>query len=278
MEFVYNSRNPKAPAAFASFEAMHTIFEMVLVHVGEADARQLAEKAESLVMELGKRLNRHDPESIFYLINASTCNAGIAVDEDTFGILQFCEAFRCSTYGYFDISALSKVACLPAYRLDPASMAVSLNAEGIMLDAGGFGKGYALDHVKRLLTEAGVTDALLNFGDSSVMAIGAHPFGNCWQVGTSSGGRPFRLKDTSLSISGCRPDGKEHIIDPITGKMAADGPMIAVQGRSAFVCEVLSTALYAAPADAREKIIRNFEGYSYTETRQDIGSWIEENL
>lgn len=278
MEFVYSSGNPKAPVAFVSFEAMHTVLETVLVGVTETDARRLAGDIEKLVLGIDRKLNRHDSESVFYRINASSGHGSVAVDDDTFGVLQFCEAFRLNTGGYFDIAALSETTVLPAYRLDPESRTVSLADEGIVLDAGGFGKGYALDCVRRVLSEAGVTDALLNFGDSSVVAMGTHPFGDCWQVGTMSGGNSFMLKDMSLSVSGCRPDGQEHIIDPVERRAAGNGGLVAVEGRSAFVCEVLSTALYAAPESERKRIIKEFEGYRHTEIRQDISSWIEENL
>jgi predicted dehydrogenase len=90
--------------------------------------------------------------------------------------------FRKNTDGYFDIAAFSPGGTVPAYRLDPAARSVTLTGADIVLDAGGFGKGYALDRVRKLLADAGVANALVNFGDSSVAAVGSHPFGDCWQV------------------------------------------------------------------------------------------------
>ena len=278
MEFVYSGGNASSPVAFVSFGAMHTVFEIVLVHVEESHARSLADKVEALVLGLDRKLNRHDEDSVFYRINALSGNESTVVDDDVFSVLHLCEVFRKGTMGYFDISALSVVPVHPAYQLDPGPHSVSLCAEGVVLDAGGFGKGYALDRVRAFLSENGVRDALLNFGDSSVAAMGTHPFGDCWDVGIVSGGTPFRLKDMSLSVSGCRPDGQEHILDPVAHRLSCGGGLVAVEGRSAFVCEVLSTALYAAPPEERNRIIREFEDYRYKEIRQDISSWIEENL
>ena len=48
-----------------------------------------------------------------------------------------------------------------------------------------------------------------------------------------------------------------------SGKSAKAGKNIAVEGKSALVCEILSTALYAAPESSRADIIKNFEGYSF---------------
>lgn len=278
MEFVYSSGNPETPAAFVSFEAMHTIYEMVVVGACEFKARKLAEDVENIVSRIEKILDRHDVNSEFYKINESAGHGWTVVDEETFGILQFCEIFRRSTMGYFDISALSGIRVSPSYRLEPGSCSVALAEDSVVLDAGGFGKGYALDHVKKYLDGAGVRNALLNFGDSSVVAMGQHPFGDCWQVGALSGGHQFRLRNKALSVSGRRSDGKEHIMDPVQQRFVAGGASVAVEGPSAFVCEILSTALYAAPAEMRPGIIRGFEGYDYVELRQDMTSWIEGNL
>lgn len=162
-------------------------------------------------------------------------------------------------------AAGGKMPATPGCVLDPATRSVRLTGENVLLDAGGFGKGYALERIRPLLTEAGVRRALFNFGDSSVMSVGTHPLGDCWPVGTVAGGEPFRLVGSSLSISGLHPDGRAHIVDPTSGRMVSRRTMVAVEGRSAFLCEVLSTALYAAPADLRDRIAARFEGYRYTE-------------
>ncbi|MCM1501584.1 MAG: FAD:protein FMN transferase [Bacteroidales bacterium] len=264
MEFIYSSRNPEARTAFASFRAMHTVFEMLAVDVPEEKARRLAEEVEGIVLSHQRRLDRHDPESVFHLINASGGKAMVPVDEDTFSILQFCEVFRKSTSGYFDISALSEYLVAPAYSLDADSMGIKLSGAHVMLDAGGFGKGYALDRVREFLVSEGVRSCLLNFGDSSVSCVGHHPFGDSWQVSAENTGGVFMLNDSSLSISGCRPDGSAHIVDPGRGELVSEDYMIAVEGRSAFVCEVLSTALYAAPQEMRPGIASAFDGYRYS--------------
>lgn len=278
MEFVYSNGNGGAEAAFASFGAMHTVFEMVLVRVGEPRARSIAEKVRLLVTGIEKKISRHDPDSPFARLCSSGPGSPVEVDDEVFSVLQFCETFRKSTVGYFDIAVLSGNSVRPAYSLSPETKSVTLSGEDILLDAGGFGKGYALDRVRQLLVEEDVKDALLNFGDSSVTALGSHPFGDCWAVDVKTGGGTFRLKDSSLSVSGLRPDGTAHIMDPVDGSLVGFPGLVAVQGRSAFVCEVLSTSLYAAPERMRPAIISAFDGYSYKLIKQDMKQWIGENL
>lgn len=293
MEFEYSRANPRVTVAFASFEAMHTVLEGVVTDLGEPAARQLFASIETRVREIESRLNRHDPASLFARINASRGREAVPLDEETYVLLQLAELFRRTTDGYFDLAALSdrsagsvtgpggatgdrrgaasgaaaggKMADTPGCVLDPATRSVRLTDEGVRLDAGGFGKGYALERIRPLLTEAGVRRALFNFGDSSVMSVGTHPLGDCWPVGAAAGGEPFRLVGTSLSISGLHPDGRAHIVDPMSGRWVGRRTMVAVEGRSAFLCEVLSTALYAAPEERRATIAARFEGYRYTE-------------
>ena len=278
MEFVYSAKNPDAPVAFASFGAMHSVFEIVVPGVSEQEARNVAAKAETMVAAVEKKLNRHDPESVFSKLDSSSGLATVEVDDEVFLILQFCEAFRKSTAGYFDIAALSISEIRPAYIMSPEKRTVSLAGQDLFLDAGGFGKGYALDMVRSMLEREGVDNALMNFGDSSVTALGHHPYGDCWKVETRSGGGSFRLKGSSLSVSGLRPDGIAHIVNPVDGTVVGNRGAVAVEGRSAFVCEVLSTALYAAPEAMRQAIMAAFGGYSYKVIKQDLKQWIGENL
>lgn len=263
MEFVFSGKNPDASVAFASFSAMHTVLEMVMANVPEQRARDIAASVERLVLDIESKLGRHSADQVFARINASGGHSAVAVDEEIYSILQLCEVFRKNTCGYFDISALSPVRTVPAYRLENDGKKVCLSGEDVVLDAGGFGKGYALDRVRSLLVESGVSDAMLNFGDSSVLGLGRHPYGDGWRAGTARGGSTFLLKDSAISVSGLSAGEVPHIVDPATGEMVDNGGPVVVEGRSAFICEVLSTALYAAPREMREKVAGRFEGYFF---------------
>ena len=57
VEFVYSAKNPDAPVAFASFGAMHSVFEIVVPGVSEQEARNVAAKAETMVAAVEKKLS-----------------------------------------------------------------------------------------------------------------------------------------------------------------------------------------------------------------------------
>lgn len=130
-------------------------------------------------------------------------------------------------------------------------------SEGMELDLGAVGKGYAGDVVTELLKKQGITSALLDIG-GNIQAIGAKPDGTDWQLGIRS---PFgegtlgvlSVADKAVVTSGnyeryfVGSDGKEygHIINPETGypveNELASITIIAKEGRQG---DALSTALY----------------------------------
>lgn len=106
---------------------------------------------------------------------------------------------------------------------------VSSRNKAVMIDLGGYAKGYALDRAARLLREAGVKAALINIG-GNILAIG-QPGGRAWQVGIrdprgEGSVATLALHDNeAIGTSGdyeryFMKDGKRHphIIDPRTGE------------------------------------------------------------
>ena len=229
----------------------------------EENYRALAEKIEAEVRRLEAIFNRFDARSEVAALNRSREKVKVS-SEDLWFLLEFCEQMRAGTQGYFDIAASSS--CTPGqarFTLSHASHEIKLS-KGCVLDFGGIAKGYALERVRKILCEEnGVENALLNFGGSSVLGIGHHPLGPCWLVAAegSVNGKEYELCDSALSISGLTRGGRNHIINPRTGRAPARGENVAVQGKSALVCEALSTALYAAEPEVRNEIIANFDGY-----------------
>ena len=72
------------------------------------------------------------------------------------------------------------------FRGRPACEAVVKLRPDAIFDFGGYGKGYALQQALGMLKNAGITTALVNFGNSSVCGIGCHPSGDSWQVGVEN--------------------------------------------------------------------------------------------
>lgn len=281
MEFRFSDKNPLHPISLFSFDAMHTRIEVLLTGLDESAGRSIAERVEECCRDMERRFNCHDERSPLSVVNARGAGEPVKVDDEFFMALELCEAFRRGTAGYFDIATDSATAGERSYQLDAKVHTVSLSREGIRLDMGGFAKGFALEQIRRMLADEGVKTALMNFGNSSVAALGHHPYGEWWGVGVEhtkvrgSMAHEVHLDGGAMSVSGRLTDGRYHIVNPTTGGTVAAEEMILVEGRSALVVEVLSTALYAAPRAQRGAIIGQYDGYRATEIYCRAGGGVE---
>ncbi len=239
---------------------MHTLMEILFVHHDRQEAEAIAAGVEQVIREEEKLFSRHLPESPVTGLNMA--EGSMKVGETLYFALELCETMRKETKGYFDIAALSSFGERPAYRCIPSDHSVTRSAPEVMLDFGGYAKGYALEKARQMLRDAAVSSALLNFGNSSVAALGTHPFGEHWKVSPQRNPEMvIRLRDSALSISGNGLSGKSHIVNPLDGKSAVKNYDLGVTGKSALICEILSTALYAAPESEYENILASFSGY-----------------
>jgi thiamine biosynthesis lipoprotein len=123
----------------------------------------------------------------------------------------------------------------------------------VAIDLDGIGKGVALDRIAATLKRSGAVPALLNFGESSLLAVGRGPKAG-WRVllrhplGGFVG--EFRLRNGACSTSAtlgrrATVEGRRigHILDPRTGRPRQAAAQAVVLARSAAVAEAVSTAL-----------------------------------
>lgn len=156
--------------------------------------------------------------------------------------------------------------------------------DGMELDLGAVGKGYAADEVANILKEAGITSALLDLG-GNIQLIGTKPNGDDWKIGLRD---PFgetymgvlSINDRAVVTSGnyeryfIGEDGKRygHILDPSTWYPAENGlvsvTIVATEGK---LCDALSTSLFVMGQEAAVNYWRenpDFEMILLTEDRK----------
>ena len=281
LEFRYSDKNPLHPISCGAFRAMHTRIEVLLTGLQESAGRVLVERIEQQMKIMERRFNCHDERSPLAAINLRAAREVVEVDDDMFMALELCEAFRRTTFGSFDVATDTALQGQVSYVLDPEHHTVRFARDGVRLDMGGFAKGYALEKIRQMVAQEGVGTALMNFGNSSVAALGHHPYGEWWAVGVEHTVRrgqlahEVHLKDSAMSVSGRSTDGRYHIVNPATGGTVAGEELILVEGRSALITEVLSTALYAAPRAQRSAIMSHYDGYMATEIYCREGGGVE---
>ena len=128
---------------------------------------------------------------------------------------------------------------------------------GMELDVGAVAKGYAGDLLAYNVRDNNLSSALLDLGQSTIVAIGTKPGGKPWRIGIRDpAGESYlavvELTDMSLGTSGgyqryFEEDGVVywHILDPDTAAPARSGlASVTVVAPSALLCDGLSTALF----------------------------------
>jgi thiamine biosynthesis lipoprotein len=186
--------------------AMATRFEIVLLGDDPVSLRAAGEEAFDEIERLESQLSLYRPTSEIAHLNARAAYEPVRVTPATFGLLQHAQKLTQETKGAFDITIAPLVRCwgfmggsgrlpgtedLAAARakvgmhlvhLDRDSFRVKFEREGVMLDLGAIGKGYAIEQAVELLREAGVSSAFIHGGTSTLYGLGHPPGADSWKV------------------------------------------------------------------------------------------------
>jgi FAD:protein FMN transferase len=245
---------------------MGTVLQVTVVAADEALARSLAESCVREARRWDDVLTTWRAEGELAQLNRYAGRGGFEVSPSLAAALRRMTALSKATGGAFDPSVGSWVdwwrtphRAPPRGRSTPPPMAKALRldgrvarlARGVVLDAGGIGKGIALDSMVDLLRKGHAAAAFLDFGGSGLYGVGApadSPEG--WPVALSGLGDStllgvVHLRDGSLSTSRSSGPGDAAgpIIDPRTGR-PVEGPRLAtVLSADATLADAWSTAL-----------------------------------
>ncbi len=224
-------------------EAMATEFR-IAVKTAEPDyARQAADAAFEELDGLDRQLSRFVPGSDVVRINALGAGQSVRVSPAAYVCLRLAQQVHAQTGGAFDVTFRSARSSVHQLTLDDAGLTVTAGAGDVTVDLGGIGKGYALDRVADLLREWDLGAALIDAGQSTVLACGdaerqvdlRHPADPDVTLGA------VRLQGNALSGSSTAEQGA-HIIDPRTGRPAERRPAAWAVAPMAALADALSTA------------------------------------
>jgi thiamine biosynthesis lipoprotein len=161
--------------------------------------------------------------------------------------------------------------------LDRDCRTVRFLRQGLEINLGGIGKGYALDRVaEHLVSEFDVDSGLVHGGTSSVRAIGSppvqprgwpvalkHPWDANRRLGTvylDNGG----LGTSAATFQHFEYNGRKlgHLLDPRTGWPAEGVDQVSVVAPTAVEADALSTAFFVLGVEQTAR---------FCQTRPDIG-------
>lgn len=281
---------------------MGTLLDITLYHDDRGEARKSLDHAFAVAQRLDNLLSNYKPESEVSRLNQRAGQGRVRVSPDLYRFLVLAKSSWERTEGAFDVTVgplmrlwkkayekgempsgesieAAKLLVGARHIILHSNFEVELAPAGVKIDTGGIGKGYAVDRIVELFRNEKITRALINFGHSSIYALGAPPQAQAWKLSLQFPGKPplgiLELKDQALSASDSFGShfviaGKTygHIVDPKTGSPVAARIQAAVLSRSAAHTETLSKYVilrgWTKEDDARElgkvQILRVGEG------------------
>ena len=252
-----------------------------------------------LIVDIEGWLSVYKPLSEISVVNQKAGQQAVAVRRSLFELLQTAKRLFEQTDGAFDIAAGAQIRlwrdCRAAQRVptpeeiaevleisgsqhlhfDDEETLISFDVDGLCLDPGAIGKGYALDEAASWLEkmDGGPDEFLIHGGHSSLLARGKQGGQDGWSVGI---GNPLftkkrlgtvLLNDQAMSTSGSniqffRHEGQRygHILDPRTASPVDGMLSVTVFAESAAVADALSTAFFVLGLENAQKCCDNLSG------------------
>lgn len=286
--------------------AMASRYELVLQGEDDVWLRAAGEEALGEIERLDGQLSFYKPSSEISHINARAAKEAVPVEPRLFRLLLRAKALHEQTGGTFDITMGPLMRCWGFVRgtgrmpseaelaeararsgmqlvaLDERDSTIRFEREGVEIDLGAIGKGYAIDEAVQLLREAGVDRAFLHGGTSTMYAIGRPAEQPCWNIAVThpeameaAGGRAegeegdvlavVPLVEEALSVSAVwgkafSAEGRTfgHVLDPRSGRPVSGAVLTAVAHPSATDADALSTALLVLGEEGESVVRRNF--------------------
>jgi thiamine biosynthesis lipoprotein len=262
--------------------AMGTVFEVVMPF-GHGLPTEAVNESLDLIDALEGQLSIYRESSEVSELNRRALSEAVVVEGGLFGLLQRSVSLSAATDGAFDVTAGALVQAWGFFKgprrvprddertaalartgwrhliLDPGQRTVRFAVEGLQINLGSIGKGYALDRVATHLREAwGEPAGLIHGGKSSVYGLGTPPGeSRGWSVGLEHPWNPERplatvyLRDRAMATSAATykhlvHEGKKlgHILDPRTGWPAQGIASATTICPEAAEADALATAFY----------------------------------
>lgn len=263
---------------------MATLFEIRCTCPDAVHAKQAARAAFEVVDRLEQQLSRFVENSDISRINHLAPGESTIVGYETMQCLQLARLMYTETDGAFDISIGTGFENL---EFSAVEFVVRARADGVRLDLGAIGKGYAVDRMAEVLEDWEVTQALIDAGYSSVLALEPPSGEESWPLTLSEPGKPGVILarvagcQRALGASGIRKG--DHIFDPRKGAPVSARAAAWVAGSRDLLAGISRRAEIAdSPASVADALSTAFMINSigdidtYCRTHSGLEAWILE--
>jgi thiamine biosynthesis lipoprotein len=264
------------------WRAMATGWE-ILLPFGTPEAMEVGRAAFALLDALEDQLTVYREHSEVSRLNRRAFRREVRVERRLFALLELARQVTQETDGAFDVTAGALIKAWGFFRgpkrvpteeervsaldrvgmrhvgLNPERRTVRFLREGLEINLGSIGKGYALDRMaEAIASRRNLPGVLLHGGSSSVYAKGCpHGVGRGWRIRLRHPWIRERtlaqlwLRDRALGTSAAtfqhlEHEGKKlgHVLDPRTGWPASGVASASVVAPTGALADALSTAFY----------------------------------
>ncbi len=280
--------------------AMDTVMDLQIYDMTKGGSQALLDRCVEEIYALDRQLSAENPDSFVYALNHAGGAWAEVPDSSILALFMDTLALCEKTGGALDVTAYPATLAWGFisgdYRVPDAAELAELAGridytavrtsnwegssrrggvclpEGMALDLGAVAKGYTADRLKALLEKETINGALLDLGQSTILAVGGKPDGSPWRIGIlDPEGEENRylgvleLRDAAMGTSGgyqryFEENGQTywHILDPDTAAPARSGlASVTVVGPDGLTCDGLSTALFVMGLEEGTRFWRN---------------------
>lgn len=274
---------------------MGTVFEIAAYDSSTEHASNAIEKAFQEIVRIDDVLSNYKADSALSNLNRSAHFHAEKVPADLYLVIDESVKFSKLSEGKFDVSVgplvdLWKAALTGGSLPSPAQQEkaracvgyqkihlsppdhITFESTCLQLDLGGIGKGYAVDRAAEILRLAGIRNALINAGGSTLYAMGSPPNRAGWLLHLRD---PSRMIDPQITISDesvstseqsapsvLANDSAGHIIDPDTGMPLRTDFAVSVVARTGTASDGLSTCLLLLGPTKGQIMLKSMPGVS----------------
>lgn len=271
---------------------MGTVFTIYLYAEHPQQAQAAFEAAFEEIERLDETLSNYRPTSELSRINRLAGHEPVTTDPEVFDLIQTALVYSQQSGGAFDITVGPLMRAWGFFRgegrwpeeeelrsarenvgfekvhVDPPTRRILFDHPGVELDPGAIGKGYAVDRVIAVLSDAGIESALVDAGSSTVHSLNAPPGASGWTVRVpapedrSQTISTVTLRNQSLSTSGnyenfFELDGRRycHVMDPRTGMPVQDVLQATLIASDGTTSDALSNAMFVMGPEAGRDLL-----------------------
>lgn len=248
---------------YAWFLSMHTRVDIILCcQKSENELMLVVNSIYDTLRQLERIANYYDPSSELSQVNQRASTAPVMISQSLYRMISLCTEYHKKTLGCFDVTIHSdnyNQDTIHSIHLYPEAQSVFFQQAGTTINLSGFLKGYALDKIREILKVHIIANALINMGNSSVLALGNHPVGTGWKVSFDDQASTTKnhktqsilLNNECLTTSGNNSDDRKHIISPSSGKPLEGVRQVTVVTDDGTTGEILNQPVRSKSKTAR---------------------------